>query len=217
MDEGVAETPVYAGSHRGSSRQDREQGVGRMVKSAASTCCSSRTPHELCVRRLCRSGPAILESEELMLCPRTPDPVSRWLHEDGSLTGERLSIGRSSAAELCFPEDAGLSACTSPSSPRRRVDGRRPREQERAPLFKPTFRSKPGSFSSPATASRPAISSSSMLPTHGPRLRRWYFSRRRERFPHHLHPGHQPSKARSRTRPWPSNARAKKPPRPFRR
>ena len=25
------------------------------------------------------------------------------------LTGERLSIGRSSAAELCFPEDAGLS------------------------------------------------------------------------------------------------------------
>lgn len=26
-----------------------------------------------------------------------------------SLTGERLSIGRSSAAELCFPEDAGLS------------------------------------------------------------------------------------------------------------
>ena len=26
-----------------------------------------------------------------------------------ALTGERLSIGRSSAAELCFPEDAGLS------------------------------------------------------------------------------------------------------------
>src|SRR5258708_22217042 len=25
------------------------------------------------------------------------------------LTGERLSIGRSSAAEICFPEDAGLS------------------------------------------------------------------------------------------------------------
>src|SRR5450759_5816087 len=25
------------------------------------------------------------------------------------LTGERLSIGRSSVAELCFPEDAGLS------------------------------------------------------------------------------------------------------------
>src|SRR5262252_12370 len=25
------------------------------------------------------------------------------------LTGERLSVGRSSAAELCFPEDAGLS------------------------------------------------------------------------------------------------------------
>src|ERR1035437_4041711 len=25
------------------------------------------------------------------------------------LTGERLSIGRSSAGELCFPEDAGLS------------------------------------------------------------------------------------------------------------
>ena len=25
------------------------------------------------------------------------------------LTGERLSIGRSSASELCFPEDAGLS------------------------------------------------------------------------------------------------------------
>src|SRR5580692_4432245 len=25
------------------------------------------------------------------------------------LTGDRLSIGRSSAAELCFPEDAGLS------------------------------------------------------------------------------------------------------------
>jgi len=25
------------------------------------------------------------------------------------LTGERISIGRSSAADLCFPEDAGLS------------------------------------------------------------------------------------------------------------
>src|ERR1700739_2483254 len=25
------------------------------------------------------------------------------------LTGERLTVGRSSAAELCFPEDAGLS------------------------------------------------------------------------------------------------------------
>jgi hypothetical protein len=25
------------------------------------------------------------------------------------LTGERLSVGRSSAAEMCFPEDAGLS------------------------------------------------------------------------------------------------------------
>src|SRR5215472_8937506 len=25
------------------------------------------------------------------------------------LTGDRLSVGRSSAAELCFPEDAGLS------------------------------------------------------------------------------------------------------------
>src|SRR5499427_6973143 len=25
------------------------------------------------------------------------------------LTGERLAVGRSSAAELCFPEDAGLS------------------------------------------------------------------------------------------------------------
>lgn len=25
------------------------------------------------------------------------------------LTGERISVGRSSAAELCFPDDAGLS------------------------------------------------------------------------------------------------------------
>jgi serine phosphatase RsbU (regulator of sigma subunit) len=36
---------------------------------------------------------------------QTPDGQSRSM----PLTGERLAVGRSSAAELCFPEDAGLS------------------------------------------------------------------------------------------------------------
>jgi phosphoserine phosphatase RsbU/P len=36
---------------------------------------------------------------------QTPDGQSKSI----PLTGERLSVGRSSAAELCFPEDAGLS------------------------------------------------------------------------------------------------------------
>src|SRR6185503_8063817 len=34
-----------------------------------------------------------------------PDGLTKTI----PLTGERLSVGRSSAAELCFPEDAGLS------------------------------------------------------------------------------------------------------------
>src|SRR5918912_3986685 len=36
---------------------------------------------------------------------QTPDGQTKTI----PLTGERLAVGRSSAAELCFPEDAGLS------------------------------------------------------------------------------------------------------------
>src|SRR5205085_11120990 len=42
-------------------------------------------------------------SQELLI--QCPDGQMRTV----PLNGERLSIGRSSAAELCFPEDAGLS------------------------------------------------------------------------------------------------------------
>src|SRR5438094_2457053 len=41
-------------------------------------------------------------SELLMQCP---DGQTKTI----PLTGERLAVGRSSVAELCFPEDAGLS------------------------------------------------------------------------------------------------------------
>src|ERR1700741_4261709 len=41
-------------------------------------------------------------SELLIQCP---DGQTKTI----PLTGERLAVGRSSAAELCFPEDAGLS------------------------------------------------------------------------------------------------------------
>src|SRR3954471_1665971 len=43
-----------------------------------------------------------MPSELLIQCP---DGQSKSI----PLTGERLAVGRSSAAELCFPEDAGLS------------------------------------------------------------------------------------------------------------
>src|SRR5580692_4209052 len=43
-----------------------------------------------------------MSSELLIQCP---DGQMKTV----PLTGDRLSIGRSSAAELCFPEDAGLS------------------------------------------------------------------------------------------------------------
>src|SRR5436309_11451596 len=43
-----------------------------------------------------------MPSELLIQCP---DGQTRTM----PLTGEKLSVGRSSAAELCFPEDAGLS------------------------------------------------------------------------------------------------------------
>ena len=43
-----------------------------------------------------------MASELLIQCP---DGQTKRV----PLSGERLSIGRSSAAELCFPEDAGLS------------------------------------------------------------------------------------------------------------
>src|SRR5947209_3084213 len=42
-------------------------------------------------------------SKELLI--QCPDGQTKTV----PLTGDRLSIGRSSAAELCFPEDAGLS------------------------------------------------------------------------------------------------------------
>src|SRR5690348_14729421 len=42
-------------------------------------------------------------ASELLI--QTPDGQSKTV----PLTGERLAVGRSSAAELCFPEDAGLS------------------------------------------------------------------------------------------------------------
>ncbi len=48
------------------------------------------------------------------------------------LTGERLSVGRSSAAELCFPEDAGLSRQHFAfEAARRRLDRAGPGQQER--------------------------------------------------------------------------------------
>src|ERR1700739_2463258 len=43
-----------------------------------------------------------MASELLIQCP---DGQMKTI----PLTGERISVGRSSAAELCFPEDAGLS------------------------------------------------------------------------------------------------------------
>src|SRR3954447_2411428 len=43
-----------------------------------------------------------MPSELLIQCP---DGQTKTI----PLTGERLSVGRSSASELCFPEDAGLS------------------------------------------------------------------------------------------------------------
>ena len=43
-----------------------------------------------------------MASELLIQCP---DGQTKTI----PLTGEKLSVGRSSAAELCFPEDAGLS------------------------------------------------------------------------------------------------------------
>src|SRR4051795_12015139 len=43
-----------------------------------------------------------MQSELLI---QTPDGQMKTI----PLTGERLAVGRSSAAELCFPEDAGLS------------------------------------------------------------------------------------------------------------
>ena len=42
-------------------------------------------------------------SRELLI--QCPDGQTKTI----PLTGERLAVGRSSAAELCFPEDAGLS------------------------------------------------------------------------------------------------------------
>src|ERR671939_2034990 len=42
-------------------------------------------------------------ANELLI--QTPDGQKKTI----ALTGERLAVGRSSAAELCFPEDAGLS------------------------------------------------------------------------------------------------------------
>src|SRR5689334_10170185 len=42
-------------------------------------------------------------ANELLI--QTPDGQMKTI----PLTGERLAVGRSSAAELCFPEDAGLS------------------------------------------------------------------------------------------------------------
>src|SRR5438067_2587425 len=43
-----------------------------------------------------------MPSELLIQCP---DGQTKTI----PLTGEKLSVGRSSAAELCFPDDAGLS------------------------------------------------------------------------------------------------------------
>src|SRR5207244_13270126 len=43
-----------------------------------------------------------MASELLIQCP---DGQTKTI----PLTGERIAVGRSSAAELCFPEDAGLS------------------------------------------------------------------------------------------------------------
>jgi len=67
----------------------------------------------------------MLMSRELLV--QCPDGQMKTV----PLTGARLSIGRSSAAELCFPEDAGLSRSTSRSSRGRRLDGAGPGQQER--------------------------------------------------------------------------------------